>query len=179
LRARRDDTGLPLWDDTIGTFGTTEKRAICADDVQVASALTVDDRLQQAGSAGAPRLRLTAKGVEVPESRAQQRRDATRARDPHAPRRGADARPPVLIAGGDAATRAQVRDELAAVMPGGIRIEELGTLWQLLARAPESRAVILSGELDDVPAESLLHTLAHRHPHLPVVTVGAAARPAE
>jgi hypothetical protein len=61
------------------------------------------------------------------------------------------------------------------VMPGGTRFVELGTLWQLLERAPESRAVILSGDLDDVPAEALLHTLAHRHPDLPVVSVGAAA----
>jgi hypothetical protein len=35
--------------------------------------------------------------------------------------------------------------------------------------------VIISGELDDVPAESLLHTLGHRHPGLPVVSVEATA----
>jgi hypothetical protein len=124
--------------------------------------------------AGAPRLQLTAKGASPvqspagPSARAR-RRSVAAASSPKG------AAPPVLIAGGDAATRAQVRDELAAVMPGATRFEELGTFWQLLERAPQSRAVILSGDLDDVPAESLLHTLAHRHPDLPVVSVGSAA----
>jgi hypothetical protein len=145
----------------------------------VASALTLDDRRLVGESAGAPRLRLTLRGSSAAGSTGGAKHGARRARDTGAAPGPDDARRPVLIAGGDAAARAQVRDELAAVMPGGIRFEELGTFWQLLARAPESRAVILSGDLDDVPAESLLHTLAHRHPDLPVVTVGAAAAPVE
>jgi hypothetical protein len=142
-----------------------EKNRAFSDDVHMAIAARNDSRNHDESWAGAPRLRLTAKGASPVQSPAGSSPEG--------------AAQPVLIAGGDAATRAQVRDELAAVMPGGTRFEELGTFWQLLERAPQSRAVILSGDLDDVPAESLLHTLAHRHPHLPVVTVGAAARPAE
>jgi hypothetical protein len=142
----------------------------------MASALRVDDRqLVDPRSTGAPRLQLRAKGTSAPQSQRAMSHAGPRGLDARAPHGEHDAGRPVLIAGGDAATRAQVRDELAAVMPGGIRFEELGTFWQLLARAPESRAVILSGDLDDVPAESLLHTLAHRHPDLPVVTIGSAA----
>ena len=38
------------------------------------------------------------------------------------------------------------------------------------------KRMILSGELDELPAESLLHTLGHRHPDLPVVSLEAEAR---
>jgi len=51
-------------------------------------------------------------------------------------------------------------------------------VWEVLAHAPSSRIVILSGELDDAPAESLMHTLGHRHPGLPVVSLGPPS-PAE
>jgi hypothetical protein len=141
----------------------------------MATALRLDHRQLAESYAGAPRLRLTAKGAGDAGSRATAARSERSARDPWGSRGAEGARAPVLIAGGDAVTRAQVRDELAAAMPGGTRFEELGTFWQLLARAPESRAVILSGDLDDVSAESLRHTLAHRHPDLPVVSIGAAA----
>jgi hypothetical protein len=68
-----------------------------------------------------------------------------------------------------------VLHDLSETMPSGTHFEELGALWEVLAWAPASRAVIISGELDDVPAESLLHTLGHRHPGLPVVSVEAVA----
>lgn len=134
-----------------------------------ATALTVDDRQIATRSAGAPRLRLTAKHAGPTPSSHETR----------AHRGGSDAKQPVLIAGGDAAKRAQVHEELEGLLPGATRFEELGTFWQLLARAPESRAVILSGDLDEIPAELLLHTLAHRHPDLPVVSIGAAATATE
>jgi hypothetical protein len=35
--------------------------------------------------------------------------------------------------------------------------------------------VILSGELDEIPPESLMQMLAHRHPSLPVVCLDAPA----
>lgn len=79
----------------------------------------------------------------------------------------------VLIAGHDPLRRAEVRHDLSETMPAGTCFEEVGTLWEVLAWAPASRAVILSGELDDVPAEALLHTLGHRHPSLPVVSLEA------
>jgi hypothetical protein len=84
-------------------------------------------------------------------------------------------RAPVLIAGRDAARRAEVRRDLSETMPAGTRFEELGTFWELLVQAPAARMVILSGEVDELPAESLLHTLAHRHPDLPVVSVEKTA----
>jgi hypothetical protein len=81
----------------------------------------------------------------------------------------------VLVAGGDAASRATLVEELAGSLPQGTSFQQADALWQLLAQAPESRMVVLSGALDDLAPESLLHTLAHRHPGLPVVSVEPAA----
>lgn len=141
-----------------------------------ATAPTVGDRELGAGSLGAPRLRLMAKARHGHASRRRAAYSKSRSSAALAPPPSVDIRPPVLIAGGDAASRAQVREELAHSMPSGTRFEELGTFWELLVRAPASRAVILSGDLDAVPAETLLHTLAHRHPDLPVVSIGAASQ---
>jgi predicted exporter len=80
----------------------------------------------------------------------------------------------VLIAGRDEAKRARVRTDLDQVMPAGTRFEELDTLWEVLAHAPTSRMVIISSEVDEVSAESLLHTLAHREPDLPVISLETA-----
>jgi hypothetical protein len=151
-----------------------EENLAFSDDVHMANAAPIDHWQPDTSFAGARRLRLTAKGASAVQARPGSSAD-TRSRNVGAASSTDASRAPVLIAGGDAATRGQVRDELAAVMPGGTRFEELGTFWQLLERAPRSRAVILSGDLDDVTAESLLHTLAHRHPDLPVVCVGSAA----
>jgi hypothetical protein len=81
----------------------------------------------------------------------------------------------VLIAGRDPAKRADVLGSLAGVMPQRTLFEEAGTFWEVLARAPTIRMVIISGELDGVPAESVLHKLGHRHPQLPVVSLDAPA----
>jgi hypothetical protein len=82
---------------------------------------------------------------------------------------------PVLIAGQDAAARARVRRELGEVMSSGTQFEEAATFWEVLERAPGSRMIVLSGDLDELPAESLLHSLGHRHPDLPVVSLESAA----
>jgi hypothetical protein len=81
----------------------------------------------------------------------------------------------VLIAGHDPARRADVLDQLARTMPGSTRFEEAGSFWEVLVQAPSSQMVIISGELDDGPPESLRHTLARRHPDLPVVSFAARA----
>jgi hypothetical protein len=81
----------------------------------------------------------------------------------------------VLIAGGDPLARAAVLEDLSAIMPPSTTFEEAGAFWEVLVRAPSSRMVILSGDLDDVPAKSLMHTLGNRHPGLPVVSLDAAA----
>ncbi|HEY2719980.1 MAG TPA: hypothetical protein VGI52_10130 [Solirubrobacteraceae bacterium] len=76
---------------------------------------------------------------------------------------------PVLLAGGDVAAREAVRRDLAHSMSPSTVIEQVGAVWEVLARAAESRIVIISGRLEGVSAESLMQMLAHRHPGLPVV----------
>lgn len=83
----------------------------------------------------------------------------------------------VLILSQDPLARAQVHNELAELMPDA-SFEELGTFWEALVLAPSSRLVILSGEVDDLSPEELMHALAHRHPDLPVVSLEPAASPA-
>jgi hypothetical protein len=82
----------------------------------------------------------------------------------------------VLVAGRDAAQRAVVLDELTQTMAPGTVFEEAAAIYQVLERAPASRLVVLSGDLDDFPAESLMQALAHRHPGLPVVSLDASAQ---
>lgn len=84
----------------------------------------------------------------------------------------------VLLAGGDAGEREAVLSDLRRTMPGGTTFRQAGALWEVLAQAADSSMVVLSGELDEVPAESLMHMLAHRNPALPVVSVDATARAA-
>jgi hypothetical protein len=81
---------------------------------------------------------------------------------------------PVLLAGGDAAAREDVRRDLARSMSPGTVIEQVGAVWEVLARAADSSLVILSGGLEQVSAESLMQMLAHRHPGLPVVSLDSA-----
>jgi len=82
---------------------------------------------------------------------------------------------PVLVAGPNSAQRAAVVDELTQSMAPSTTFEEAGALWEVLAWASASRMVILSGDLDDVPAESLMHMLGQRHPGLPVVSLEVQA----
>jgi len=84
---------------------------------------------------------------------------------------------PVLLAGGGRAARDAIRFDLAQTMPSATEFEQAGALWEVLARASESSMVILGGELDDVPAESVMQMLAHRHPALPVVRFDEPATP--
>jgi hypothetical protein len=81
----------------------------------------------------------------------------------------------VLVAGGDAFKRATLLDELTHTMPASTQFEQAGAFAEVLERAPTSRVVILSGDLDDIPASALMHMLGNRHPGLPVVSVDAPA----
>jgi hypothetical protein len=81
------------------------------------------------------------------------------------------AAPPVLVAGADTSRRVEVLGHLAGTMPEGTRFEEAAALWEVLARAPASRMVVLSGDFDELPAEKLLQMLGHRYPDLPVVSL--------
>src|ERR1700749_997824 len=69
-----------------------------------------------------------------------------------------DARP-VLLAGGAPHAREAVRRDLARSMSSGTVIEQVGAVWEVLARAGDSRVVIISGELDDVSPERWLGML--------------------
>ena len=136
------------------------------------SSLTLSRRAQSDG----PRLRLMARSE--PESVKRRGRTRSEAIDrSQAPGEGPRApRSPVLVVGRDRVRRVAVLEDLTQSMPTGTRFEEAWAFWQVLARAPESRMVIVSGELDDVPAGSLIRTLGQRHPDLPIVSVDAPAR---
>jgi hypothetical protein len=120
-----------------------------------------------------PKLRLLPKTGSL-----QPRRNSpiTAARQTHqaTPERAVASRS-ILLAGGEAGDREAVLNDLRQTMPGGTTFEQAGALWEVLARAGESSMVVLSGELDEVPAESLMQMLAHRNPALPVVSVDATA----
>lgn len=114
----------------------------------------------------APKLRLTSR----------KGRSAKRACDANGPQLRLLSRPvptekPILLAGGDCGARDAVQRDLAKTMPSSTVFEQAGALWEVLVRAPEASMLILSGELDDIPAASLLEMLAHRHPSLPVVSL--------
>src|SRR5262245_47125928 len=83
---------------------------------------------------------------------------------------------PILIAGRDRVCRAEVLDTLSETMGRGAAFEQAETFSEVLLRAPASRMVVLSGELDGIPSESLRRMLAHRHPDLPVATLDARAQ---
>jgi uncharacterized protein (DUF779 family) len=77
----------------------------------------------------------------------------------------------VLLAGADAGRRATLLDELSRTLPANTVFEQAGAVCDVLEHAPGSRMAFITGDLDDAPAESLLQTLAHRHPELPVLVV--------
>jgi hypothetical protein len=85
--------------------------------------------------------------------------------------------PPILVAGADMAQRAAVLDELTQRLPKDTRFEEASAFWEVLARAPECRMVIFSGDLEDGAAEALMQTLGQRRPELPAVSLKTASLP--
>ncbi len=129
--------------------------------------------IQKAAAFEGPKLRLLPKTGSL-----QRRRDslesATQPTQQATPEQAAAPRS-ILLAGGEAGDREAVLSDLRRTMPGGTTFRQAGALWEVLARAAESSMVVLSGELDEVPAESLMQMLAHRNPALPVVSVDATA----
>jgi hypothetical protein len=81
---------------------------------------------------------------------------------------------PVLVAGGDDGARAAVLGDLATTMPPSTVFEQAGAIWELLVRAPKCSMVIVSGELEEIPAQSLMQMLVQRSPEVPVVCLDAA-----
>jgi hypothetical protein len=109
---------------------------------------------------------------------------------PASPNGGENAHPPalrvvagpprILLAGADAERRATLLDELSRRLPESTVFEQANTVCEALEHAPDTRMAFIAGDLDDAPAESLMQTLAHRHPALPVLIVddpAAAPRP--
>jgi hypothetical protein len=108
---------------------------------------------------------------------------------PEALLRGEDRQPPtlrptlrviagprrVLLAGADAERRATLLDELSQTLPESTVFEQADAVCEALEHASGSRMAFIAGDLDDAPAESLLQTLAHRHPELPVLIVDGPA----
>jgi hypothetical protein len=80
-----------------------------------------------------------------------------------------------LIAGSDAGQRAALLDELTQTLPASTVFAEADAICGVLEHAPRSRMAIITGDLDDAPAESLMHMLTHRHPALPVLIVDSPA----
>jgi hypothetical protein len=117
--------------------------------------------LQNAGPRRVPKLQL------LP------REESTRREAGQAPRCAAvhsgHARRPVLIAAGSESDRRQMLRDFSASMPASTVFEETGQIAEVLERAPRSSVVILGGELEQLPAPSVMRMLGHRHPDVPVV----------
>jgi hypothetical protein len=106
---------------------------------------------------------------------------------PASPSGGENAHPPalrvvagptrILLAGADAERRATLLDELSQRLPESTVFEQAHTVCEALEHASASRMAFIAGDLDDAPAESLMQTLAHRHPELPVLIVDDSAAP--
>jgi hypothetical protein len=120
----------------------------------------------------APKLRLMPKGGNAAAPRQRKRRSALRLLG--APSVSATSAPqaqPILLAGGDQSARTSVLRDLARSMPPSTSFEQASAIWEVLARAPQSKLVILSGALEGIPAQALMQMLGHRHPEVPVVCI--------
>jgi hypothetical protein len=125
-----------------------------------------------------PKLRLLPKGGRN-AMRAGTRRGALRLLgSPSKPARPTAQDRTVLLAGGEQSDRTAVLSDLAGSMPPSTSFEQAGAIWEVLARAPQSKMVILSGELEGIPAQSLMQMLGHRHPEVPVVCIDGASQSA-
>lgn len=87
-----------------------------------------------------------------------------------------DAAGRVLVAGADAAARASMLAELRSLLPPDTDFREASETWEVIARAGDSRMVVLAGDLGEMPASALLRLLARRNPALPVLAVGSERR---
>jgi hypothetical protein len=124
-----------------------------------------------AGFVQAPTLRLLARE----DSTMQPASGRLRLLGADGPSGSAPREQPVLLAGGAQSARTAVLSELAESMPPSTSFEQAGAIWEVLARAPQSKMVILSGELEGIPAQSLMQMLGHRHPQVPVVCLDELA----
>jgi hypothetical protein len=122
---------------------------------------------------GSPTLRFVTEQAAASTVHRERRPPARFERSQRASREHASS---ILIAGRDRASRAEVLDSLSEEMGPDATFEQAETFSEVLLRAPASRMVVLSGELDGIPPESLRRKLARRHPDLPVATLDARAQ---
>ena len=124
----------------------------------------------------APKLRLMPIGGSVLVRRPSKRRSALRLLGaPSARAASASHGQPILLAGGDQSARTSVLRDLTRSMPASTSFEQASAIWEVLARAPQSKLVILSGSLEGIPAQALMQMLGHRHPEVPVVCIDDAS----
>lgn len=124
----------------------------------------------------APKLRLLPIGGSVVTRRPRTRRSALRLLGaPSAQAASPSKGQPILLAGGDSSARTSVLRDLARSMPPSTSFEQAGAIWEVLARAPQSKLVVLSGSLEGIPAQALMQMLGHRHPEVPVVCIDDAS----
>jgi hypothetical protein len=82
----------------------------------------------------------------------------------------------ILIIGPDAGRRATILGELARTLPESIGFQETDSVCEALELAPTSRMAIVTGDVGEVSAETLMHMLAQRHPTLPVMILDSPSR---
>jgi hypothetical protein len=80
----------------------------------------------------------------------------------------------VLVAGADSHARSRMLAQLRDMLPDDTRFVEAGETWEVVARASDSRMVVLTGDLGDLTAPGLMRVLSRRHPLLPVVALRSA-----
>jgi hypothetical protein len=79
----------------------------------------------------------------------------------------------VLVVGDECCGPSQMVTELRDLLPAGTPFVEAHETWEVLARVEGSRMVVLTGDLGDVSAASIVRLLSRRHPQLPLVSVSA------
>lgn len=126
--------------------------------------------LTDPGRHSRPRLRLL-RGDHEPGVRNQHTVDEPIAESVAAP---ADELEPatVLIVGARSEARAKMLRQLRELLPAGTPFVEARETWEVVAQAPSSRLVVLTGDLGDLSARGLMRVLSRRHPLLPVIAVG-------
>jgi hypothetical protein len=119
----------------------------------------------------APKLRLLPRGGSVAQRPGKRRSALLMLGAPSAAATTPSQRQPILLAGGGQSARTSVLKDLSRSMPPSTSFEQAEAIWEVLARAPQSKLVILSGALEGIPAQALMQMLGHRHPEVPVVCI--------
>lgn len=85
----------------------------------------------------------------------------------------------VLVAGADSIARARMLIQLRRLLPADTPFVEVSETWEVVARAPQSRMVVLTGDLRDLSTRGLMRVLSRRHPMLAVIVLESRLGDAE